>query len=126
VEFVPGEPETEEPIGAEQKSSGVAAAAAEAGAYGDPLRECGVDPPRKPPALGKKIPRARQKIRRVPRYRNPSRRKRESLVCGLESDLVFEGDRLEDGVDLVIAVGPSPEDPETEVDLRRAADAERC
>src|SRR6185503_2416340 len=127
MELVLREGETEEPVRAEQKSRGVAAPSAEPRADGNALRERGPDPPRKRPAraLDEEIPGARHEIRRVPRDRNASRREHEPFARGLERDLVLERDRLEDGVDLVIAVGALPEDPEAEVDLRGAANAKR-
>jgi len=114
----------EQSICAEEKSRGVAASAAQSRRDRNPLREPHADSLRGV-SRREHFPRALENVGTFASHAEPSGLEVESARGGREEKLVLQTDGLHHGVDFVVAVGPLAQDPEPEVDLGGAADAQR-
>src|SRR5881397_3688357 len=114
-------------VRARQKTGRVAAPAPEPGPDRNALREPRADSAefRLRGLLGDEVPGLLHQIGAARRDREPPRLEREARGRGLEGELVLERYRLQDRIDLVVAVLAAPKNPKAEVDLRRAPDPDR-
>src|SRR5690242_14199544 len=119
-----GEIQAEQAVETHEESRRVAAPASETGRDGDPLREPYADARRRVSGRDQ-VPGALEDVGAAGRNGKSARDELEASTPALQQELVLERDGLHHRVDLVVAVGTAPEDPEAEVDLRGAADLER-
>lgn len=112
-------------VGSSKESRGVAASSSETRADRDALRQTDPDAAARSPRR-EQLPRTPEDVPLARGKRKPARREHEAALRLFEQELVLQRHRLHHGVDLVIAVAPLSQDPETQVDLRGTADPQRA
>ena len=122
-----GQGQAEQPLRADQKPRRVAAPPSQTGSCRDALREPRPDAraSREKTRLAEQIPRALDHVGLRTGDRSSADLEFKAGRARIKQQLILQRHRLQDRVDLVIAVGSAAQEPEAEIHLGGAADPER-